>query len=80
MVDVCGDAGALAQRNVPPAIQGEEPAAGQLPGDRAGVAVGGRRVEAGPDDQDGSGEPAAERAGVAVVMLGLACDPPGSLG
>jgi len=27
-VDVCGDAGALAQRDVPPTVEGEEPAAG----------------------------------------------------
>src|SRR5690348_11761626 len=67
-VDVCGYAGALGQRDVPPPIQGEEPAAGQLPGEGAGVAVGGRRVEAGPDDQGGSGGPVAERAGVAVVV------------
>src|SRR5689334_16888584 len=67
-VDVGGDAGALGQRDVPPAIQGEEPAAGQVPGEGAGVAVGGRRVEAGSDDQGGSRGPAAERAGVAVVV------------
>lgn len=67
-VDACGNAGALRLRDVPPPVEGEEPTVRQLPRDRAGVGIRRRRIEAGPDDQDRSGGPAVERAGVPVTV------------
>src|SRR5690349_2286257 len=67
-VDVVGDAPALAKGDVPPSVEGQQPAARQLPGDGHGVLVRRGGVEPGADDEDRRRSAAGERPGVTIPV------------